>query len=267
MKSLRSIPVLLLSMIIALMVVQTTAAARGKNGQKGNGGQAPTASLGIEAVLLTNLGSGEVRAEISGGGFNNGAYPEVTLVGSASLDVIEVADTMIVANIPAGTLDGSYTLAVSTGDDPKQSATTTIGLGGTMTVACIDWFRSGPNDEHVHTEVHIEDADGNAVVGATVTWTAENESGVYQTNVSATNNNDGHANGAGCADPTGSGVTDWFCCIGAGKWDNDGPPGKRACDPGFYTAVILDVSPPAQTNMVWDEVSPDNGIDLDPQQP
>jgi hypothetical protein len=256
---------LLLSVATVLLMAQTAEARKG--GGRGNGGQGETAAVGIESVLLTNLGSGEVRAEISGGGFLNGTDPEVSLVGSVALDVIEVSETMIVANIPAGTQGGSYTLAVSTGEEAKNNATTTIGLGGTMTVACIDWFRSGPNDEHVHTEVHIEDENGNAVIGATVTWTAENESGVYQTNVSATGDVDGHANGAGCVDPTGSGVTDWFCCIGAGKWDNDGPPGKRACDPGLYTAVILDVAAPPQTNMVWDEVSPDNGIILDPQQP
>jgi hypothetical protein len=85
--------------------------------------------------------------------------------------------------------------------------------------------------------------------------------------VSPTGDIDGHADGAGCADPSGSGVTGWFCCIGAGKWDNDGPPGKRSCDPGLYTAVILDVTAPPATNMVWDGVTPDNGIVLDPQQP
>jgi hypothetical protein len=134
-----------------------------------------------------------------------------------------------------------------------------------MTVACIDWFRSGPADEHVHTEIHIEDGNGNAVIGAVVTWTAENDTvGVYQTNVSPTYDNDGHANGAGCVDPTGSGVTDWFCCIGAGKWDG-GIPGKRACDEGYYTAVILNVTAPPASNMVWDGVSPENQILLEPK--
>jgi len=72
------------------------------------------------------------------------------------------------------------------------------------------------------------------------------------------------ADGQGCEDPSGSGVTDWYCCIGAGKWDG-GIPGKRACDKGFYTAEILSVTAPPTTNMVWDEVSPDNGIFLDPK--
>jgi hypothetical protein len=233
----------------------------------GNGGKGTTAAIGIDLVGLTNLTNGDVRAEIAGGGFNNGAAPAVTLVGSVALDVIETANTMLVAIIPAGTPDGTYTLAVSTGSDPKQNSSTTITLGGTMTVACISWFRSGPNDEHVHTEVHVEDQDGNAVVGATVTWTASNDSGPYQTNVAATGSVDGHADGADCEDPSGSGVTGWFCCIGAGKWDNDGPPGQRSCDAGFYSAVIDDVTPPAQTNMVWDEVTPSNGVILEPEQP
>ncbi len=134
-----------------------------------------------------------------------------------------------------------------------------------MSVVCIDWFRSGPRDEHVHTEVHVEDENGNAIIGAIVTWTSENDVvGVYQTNVSATFDNDGHANGQGCADPSGSGVTDWFCCIGAGKWDGN-IPGKRACDEGFYTSKILSVTAPASTNMVWDGETPFNEIFLDPK--
>ena len=170
-----------------------------------------------------------------------------------------------VANIPATTPDGDYTLVVMTGAQSKQTASFTISLGGTMSVVCIDWFRSGPRDEHAHTEVHVEDENGNAVIGAIVTWTSENDVvGVYQTNVSATLDNDGHANGQGCEDPSGSGVTDWFCCIGAGKFDG-GIPGKRACDEGTYTVEILSVTAPASTNMVWDGVTPFNEIFLDPK--
>ena len=132
---------------------------------------------------------------------------------------------------------------ISTGSSSNQNASAPISLGGTLRVACIDWFRSGPRDEH-----------GNAVVGAVVTWEAMNDViGIYQTNVSTTLDNDGHADGAGCEDPAGSGVTDWFCCIGAGKWDSEVPPGKRACNPGTYTARILDVSAPSFTNMTWDD--------------
>ena len=39
-----------------------------------------------------------------------------------------------------------------------------------------------------------------------------------------------------------------------GQWDGE-IPGKRACDPGLYTARILDVTAPSQTNMVWNEMA------------
>ena len=88
-----------------------------------------------------------------------------------------------------------------------------------------------------------------------VVWTAENDTiGVYQKNASVTHDNDGHAAGANCDNPvSGSGVTDWFCCIGAGKWDGETPPGKRACNEGTYTARILDVTAPPFTNLTWDD--------------
>jgi hypothetical protein len=172
---------------------------------------------------------------------------------------------MLVADIPASAPDGDHSLVVSTGNASKQTASAPISLGGTMTVACIDWFRSGPRDEHVHTEVHVEDENGDAVIGAVVTWEAMNDVvGVYQTNVSPTHDNDGHADGQGCQDPSGSGVTDWFCCIGAGKFDG-GIPGKRACDRGTYTAEVLSVAPPPGTNMIWDGETPFNEIFLDPK--
>ncbi len=260
MRSLRSIPIVLAWTISVLMIAQT--AAGGGKGPKGG-----TAAVAIDSVLLINPTNPSDRvtiAEIAGGGFLNGDFPVVTLNDEIILDVVEVSETIIVAIIPAKTPDGDYTLVVKTGEQSKQTASFTISLGGTMSVVCIDWFRSGPRDEHVHTEVHVEDENGNAIIGAIVTWTSENDVvGVYQTNVSATFDNDGHADGPGCTDPSGSGVTDWFCCIGAGKWDGE-IPGKRACDQGFYTAEILSVTAPPSTNMIWDGETPDNGIFLDP---
>ncbi len=262
MRSLRSILIVLAWTISVLMIAQTAVAGGGK------GPKSSTAAVAIDSVLLINPTRPSdrfTRAEIAGGGFLNGDFPVGTLNDEIILDVVEVSETIIVANIPAALPDGDYTLTVSTGEQSKQNASTTISLGGTMSVVCIDWFRSGPQDEHVHTEVHVEDENGNAVIGAIVTWTSENDVvGVYQTNVSATFDNDGHANGQGCTDPSGSGVTDWFCCIGAGKFDG-GIPGKRACDGGFYTAEILSVTAPPSTNMVWDGETPDNGIFLDPK--
>jgi hypothetical protein len=262
MKSLRSILVVLAWTISVLMIAQTAVAGGGK-GPKGG-----TAAVAIDSVLLVNPTHPSdrfTRAEIAGGGFLNGDFPLVSLNDEIILDVVEVSETMIVANIPVATRDGDYTLVVTTGAQSKQTASTTISLGGTMSVVCIDWFRSGPRDEHVHTEVHVEDENGNPVIGAVVTWEAMNDVvGVYQTNVSPTQDIDGHADGQGCVDPSGSGVTDWFCCIGAGKWDG-GIPGKRACDRGFYTAEILSVTAPPSTNMVWDGETPFNEIFLDPK--
>ena len=57
--------------------------------------------------------------------------------------------------------------------------------------------------------------------------------------------------------PSGSGVTGWFCCIGAGKFDADGEiPGKRSCPVGEYTYEILSVSSPTGTTLVWDGETP-----------
>jgi hypothetical protein len=67
-----------------------------------------------------------------------------------------------------------------------------------------------------------------------------------------------------CAPGTASRTTtSWYCCIGAGKWDGE-IPGKRACPPGFYQAVITSVVPPAGSTMVWDGVSPTNGVEFTP---
>jgi len=250
MKLLRPIVIVLAWTFSALLIVQTAAASQG------TGGKGKDAAVGISAIVLTNPSNpnGDIRAEISGGGFLTGDFVEVTLNGDV-LGVDEVSDDMIVTSIPGRTPDGDYDVTVRVGFDNKQSASETISLGGTMIVSCISWFVSGPADEHVHTEVHVEDEHGDPVIGAMVVWTAENDSdGLYQTNASLTHDNDGHGAGENCVNPvSGSGVTDWFCCIGAGKWDNEVPPGKRACNEGTYTATVLSVSAPAFTNMDWDE--------------
>jgi hypothetical protein len=260
MKFLRSILMLLLSLTTVLLIVQTTAAAAGK------GGQGPEAAVAIDIIRLTNLNGGKILAEISGGGFLGGANGarsvEVILNDVTSLRVTVHSAEMLEAKIPGGTPDGDHTITVRTGEDNKQTDSATIRLGGEMTVSCISFFLSGPADEHIHTEVHVEDENGEAVIGAQVTWTAGNDTvGVYQENTSLTHDNDGHAAGENCPvdengdpDVSGSGVTDWFCCIGAGKWDSDGPPGNRACASGEYTATIVDVVRPLFTNMTWDEV-------------
>jgi hypothetical protein len=252
MKSLRSILILLLSVTTGLMLAHSAAAM--------GGGVGDETAVGIHIIRLTNVKGGKILAEISGGGFlggDNGAQSvEVILDDVTSLKATVHSAEMIDAKIPGGTPDGDHTITVRTGEDNKQTASATIRLGGEMTVSCISFFLSGPADEHIHTEVHVEDENEEAVIGAQVTWTVGNDSvGDYQENTSLTHDNDGHAAGANCDNPvSGSGVTDWFCCIGAGKWDSDGPPGNRACASGDYTATIVNVTAPLFTNMTWDEV-------------
>ncbi|GEM_PF-2139895 len=261
MKFSRLILVGLVSTICVLMVAQTAVA-----GNKGKGGKGGEAAVGIDTILLIdnpNDPGDDILAEISGGGFLGGAFVEVSLDGTPIDHVVDSAE-MLYATIPGATAVGDHEIRVRTGDSNKQSAFATIRLGGKMRVSCISWFVSGPADEHLHTEVHVEDENGDAVIGATVTWEAGNVNGVYQTNVSQTNDHDGHASElttcptdkkTGEALVSGSGVTDWFCCIGAGKWDNEAPPGKRACPAGEYTARILDVTAPLFTNMIWDDAN------------
>jgi hypothetical protein len=255
MKSLRSTLTLLLSVAIVLLMAQTAAAAPGK------GGVGKDAAVKINVIRLIDSPpqGGEILAEISGGGFLAGDFLKVTLDGNPLVVEAGASEDMLVATISGVTSadDDDHLIVVTTGGDNKQSDSATIRLGGTMSVSCISWFVSGPADEHVHTEVHVEDENGEAVIGASVTWTAGNDTvGEYQENTSLTNDIDGHAGELlTCPDGvSGSGVTDWFCCIGAGKWDGETPPGRRACAPGEYTATIVNVAAPLFTNMFWDEV-------------
>jgi hypothetical protein len=255
----RSIGIALASVICVLIIAEGAMAA-------GKGGKGGGAAVGIDTILLVDPAAvgGDILAEIAGGGFLGGDFVEVTLDG-VPIDHVVVSAEMLNADIPGSSVDGDHEIVVRTGTENKQSASATIRLGGNMIVSCISWFVSGPADEHVHTEVHVEDENGDAVIGATVIWEAENDTvGIYQTNVSVTYDNDGHAAGENCANPvSGSGVTGWFCCIGAAKFDGETPPGKRACNEGTYTARILDVTAPPFTNMVWDDVNSELEASID----
>lgn len=249
--------IVLIGMISVLVLVWTTAAAA-----KGGKGDPATVKIDIIRLLDPVPQGGEITAEISGGGFGSGDlevyYDEVLL------DHTQLGTQLLEATIPAAEYsEGDHTITVRAGDKTKQTDTAAISLGGVMSVSCISWFVSGPADEHIHTEVHVEDENGDAVIGATVMWNARYAEGndPYQTNTSLTNDNDGHAAGENCPtdrngdpDVSGSGVTDWFCCIGAGKFDGEVPPGRRACSPGLYTARILELTAPDFTNMYWDGV-------------
>lgn len=203
--------------------------------------------------------------EIVGTQFDNGFSPPfVTLDGVALTLTGTPTATSIEAFLPRRTGNGDYTIAVSTGSGNKQNAERELRVRDlvAMSVVCVDWFFSGPRDEHIHTEAHVEDQFGNPVIGAVVTWEAAYDGFVYQTNTSSSRDIDGKAHGAGCIAPTGSGVTDWFCCIGAGKWDGE-IPGRRSCPSGFYSGRVLSVDPPVGTSLVWDGVTPENGLQHD----
>ena len=276
MKLSRLILIALASALCLLMIAQT-AAAQGKGGK---GGEAAAAIRTIDLIDDPNKPFDDILAEIVGGGFLGGedGFVEVTLDGEPIDHDLHSAE-LIVATIPGQTDAGEHEVMVRTGDGNKQSAAATIRLGGEMRVSCISWFVSGPNDEHLHSEIHVEDENGVAVIGAEVTWEAGNVDGVYQTQTAPTHDNDGHAKElttcpvdrmTGEPLVSGSGVTDWFCCIGAGKWDNEVPPGKRACPAGDYIATVLDVTAPPFTNMVWDEMNSEISVEtelIDPKFP
>jgi hypothetical protein len=218
------------------------------------------------------------QIEIVGDRFDNGAAPVVTLDG-APITVHASSATLIEAELPGVLPDGEYMIGVVTGTGAKQTAEHGLSVLPLipMTVSCVDWFITAGHGEHIHNELHIEDEDGFAVLGANVTYTTAYRSFedrddnvppvVFQTNVSATTNTAGHNHGEGCVAPTGSGVTGWFCCIGAGKWDSEVPPGKRACEEGTYTARIVSVEAPASTNMVFDERSSEMEASFDLEDP
>jgi hypothetical protein len=141
----------------------------------------------------------------------------------------------------------------------------------TISITCVDWFLSGGHRDHIHIEFHVKDERGHGVPGAQVTFDASydrmdgSEPFVYlQDTTTSTTKKVGRNKGRGCAPGTASPTTTgWFCCIGAGKWDGE-IPGKRACPPGFYHAVVTSVVPPEGSDMVWDGISPPNGVEFTP---
>jgi hypothetical protein len=162
------------------------------------------------------------QIEVVGTQFDNGAAPGVTLDG-VPINVSTSTGTVIQAEIPAGTTGGDHAIAVTTGSGAKQNAehTFTVAPLEPMNVSCVDWFTTAGHGEHIHNELHVEDDAGNSVLGAGVVYTTafrtfeERSDGVastvFQTNVTTTTNTAGHNHGEGCSEPTGSGVTGWFC--------------------------------------------------------
>ena len=119
-----------------------------------------------------------------------------------------------------------------------------LGEDGSVNVAERDSDEDGKLDSRVTFESGVQVLEERDAGVAPV---------VFQTNLTATSNTAGHNHGGGCSDPTGSGVTGWFCCIGAGKHDaTEEIPGKRSCPMGEYTYDVLSVVSPEGTPIVWD---------------
>jgi hypothetical protein len=249
MRLVRTAVAILISPLLMMLFVHAAAAS-----------QAP---MRITDVRFTDLDD-PTQIEIVGTQLDNGAPPVVTLEGSAII-VHSATGTLIEAELPGILTDGDYAVAVSTGPGNKQNAEHGLTASALipMTVSCVDWFTTTGHGEHIHNELHIEDTDGAAVLGASVVYTTafrtfeERDAGeparVFQTNLTASSNTVGHNRGEGCVAPSGSGVTGWFCCIGAGKHDADSEiPGKKSCPVGEYTYEVISVDSPEGTPLVWD---------------
>ncbi len=86
---------------LAATLLMFTHSAAAKGGKGGN------AAVAIDAVQFSDLRGGVVRIEILGGGFENGAFPVVTLDGGIELDVVAASDTQIDVDVPRNTPDGT----------------------------------------------------------------------------------------------------------------------------------------------------------------
>ncbi len=228
---------------------------------------ANAAPMRIADVRFTDLGD-PTQIEIVGTQFDQGGAVEVTVDG-LPVSVIDSTATATEAELSGGITNGGHAIAVSTGDGAKQNAehTLTVSALESMSVSCVDWFITAGHGEHIHNELHVEDEFGMAVLGADVVYTTayrtfdDRAAGVpptvFQTNLTSTTNTAGHNRGGGSSDPSGSGVTGWFCCIGAGKFDAGGEvPDLRSCPTGEYSYEILSVDSPEGTPLVWDGETP-----------
>jgi hypothetical protein len=215
-------------------------------------------------VQFFDLNGGHKRIEILGGGFDNAAFPSVTLDGEIALAVLDASNTMISANIPPNAPDGDYALMISTGDLSKQNASTPIHLGGWLSVVCLDWYLTTGTDNHVHVEGFVQDENGDPVEGARVTLDNTVDGENYQIYNSTTFMYAGYNHGDSCPIEVAkaSGATGQACCIGAAV-DEGGDTGSRNCPTGLYESLVLSVQAPAGSDRKWDGVTPANSFQFD----
>lgn len=228
------------------------------------GGQGGEAAVVIDSLQFFDLNGGRKRVEILGGGFDNGAFPSVTLNGEIALDVLDASGSAISAEIARNTPDGDYALMISTGNQTKQNAETPIHLGGTLSVVCLDWYITTGTNNHVHVEAFVQDENGDAVSGAPVTLENSVDGEIYQIYNSTTFKYAGYNHGDSCPIEVAmaSGPTGQACCIGAAV-DEGGDTGARSCPAGLYESLVLSVQAPPGSDRKWDGVTPANSIQFD----
>jgi len=236
-----------LAIAAALMMLAHSATAA-------KGGKGGAAAVVIDTVEIRDLPGGAKHFEILGGGFDAGGFPSVTLDDQIELQVLDLTATTISAKPGANTPAGDFTLEVSTGRLNQQNASTSIHLGGTLTVVCIDWYLTTGPDHHIHVEGFVQDENGDAVEGAAVMLENTVDGEVYQMYSTTTFKYAGYNHGDSCplAVAKASGATGQFCCIGLGAQE-------PFCPSGLYESEVLSVQAPPGSNAVWDGVSPDNG--------
>jgi len=239
------------------------AAAKG-----GKGGKGAAAAVAIDSVQFFDLKGGATRIEILGGGFENGAFPVVTLDDEIELEVLSATDMEIAVDVPANTADGDYSLMVSTGNLNKQNDSIPIHLGGTLSVVCLDWYLTTGGGQHIHVEAFVQDENGDPVIGAPLTLENTVDGEVYQIYNSTTFKYAGYNHGESCPIQVAqaSGASGQACCIGASG--DQGSTGSKSCQTGLYESLVLSIEAPPGSNRKWDGVTPPNGYQfVGPQMP
>ncbi len=238
----------------ALLMTANSAVAKG-----GKGG---AASVVIDSVQINDLPGNAQRIEILGGGFENGAFPVVTLSGGIELDVLDATATEIHADVSPSIKDGDYSLGVSTGSLNKQNAFTPIHLGGTLSVVCLDWYLTTGGGQHIHVEGFVQDENGDPVEGALVTLENTVDGEIYQIYNTTTFKYAGYNHGESCPIEVAqaSGATGQACCIGNAT---NPPEGSRSCETGLYEALVLSVEAPPGSDREWDGVTPPNSFQFE----
>ena len=222
------------------------------------GGQGPTAATVIDSIQFFDLQGNTKRIEILGGGFDNGAFPVVTLDGTIELAVVSSSGTELSVHVPPSTPDGDYSLMISTGSLNKQNASTPIHLGGTISIVCLDWYlTTGPNN-HIHVEGFLQDENGDPVIGAAVHWESFVDGEIWYDYNTTTFKYAGYNHGESCPIEVAmaSGATGQNCCIGGAT---EPPDDSRSCPSGFYQVEVISVQAPSGSDRRWDGITPANG--------